>query len=73
MSFMMSMEKKISEEEDIARIFTEFFQNLFTSSEPSRFDEAVNVVQGRVTEPAFLPRRGFCCFKIYETYSNSRP
>jgi ribonuclease HI len=42
--------EKISEEEDIARIFTEFFQNLFTSSEPSRIDEAVNVVQGRVTE-----------------------
>ena len=42
--------EKFSEEEDIAQIFTEFFQNLFTSSESSRINETVDVVQGRVIE-----------------------
>jgi hypothetical protein len=42
--------EKVADEEDIARVFTRFFQDLFTISNPERISEAVMVVQNRVTE-----------------------
>lgn len=39
-----------TEEEDIGRILSSFYQNLFASSSPNRVDEAVEVVKNRISD-----------------------
>jgi len=39
-----------TDEEEIARVLNNFFHELFTSSNPERIDEAVNVVQNQVVK-----------------------
>lgn len=40
--------ERFTEEEDIANVFTSLFQDLFSSSEPNRIAEAVQVVNRRI-------------------------
>lgn len=40
----------VSDENDIANVFTNYFIDMFTSSDPSRIEEAVEVVHGRISD-----------------------
>lgn len=42
--------EKSTYEEGFTSIFIGFFQTIFTSSNPSRIDEIVKVVQSRITD-----------------------
>lgn len=41
--------ERFKEDEDIAQVFTNYFMDLFKSSEPDQIEEVVSVVQGRVS------------------------
>lgn len=41
--------EKFTEEDDIAKVFTGYFQELFSSYDPQRIAEAIDVVQNRIT------------------------
>jgi len=42
--------KKFDDEEDIARVFNNFFQDLFSTSHPERITKVVQVVKDRLSD-----------------------
>jgi hypothetical protein len=42
--------EKFDDEEDIARVFNDFFQDLFSTSHPERISEAMEVVKDRLSD-----------------------
>lgn len=49
-----NIRERFIEEGDIAHIFTSFFKNIFSNNDPTRTEEAVQVVQGRVSNERFM-------------------
>lgn len=67
------------DEDDIARVFTSHFQNLFSSSDPTHITEAVSVVNGRVArdmlamlDAKFTSEEIYIAIKKYEAFYCTR-
>lgn len=66
--------EKVSDEEDIANVFTIFFKDLFRTSDPSHIEEAVEVVHNRISDSMKgILNQAFTKEEIYAAIKSMKP
>lgn len=66
--------EKFDDEEDISRVFNNFFQDLFSTSHPERISEIVEVVKDRLSDSICnILEREFTENEVFLAANNLKP